>query len=127
MVKVAVCFSGTLRGFDACFPKIKTHFIEAWNIEPTYFFYGPKGKYPVEDVCKDIIFEYEDQTQQTILPVNPAGYGCPLEYFSWQWYNSKKSLRRNNCRLNIDINIQLFPQNIQNSSQIIHCRITFCR
>jgi len=92
MVKVAICFSGTLRGFDACFPKIKTHFIDAWNVEPTYFFYGPKAKYHVGDICKDIIFEYEEQTQKTILPINPAGYGCPLEYFSWQWYNSKKSL-----------------------------------
>jgi len=114
MLKAAVCFSGTLRGFNKCFAKIKTHYIEQWGVEPTYFFYGPKAAYDITDICNDIIFKYEEQNQGTVLPINRAGYTHPVEFFSWQWYNSKKSLElafnhKNSFDVFIRIRADIYP------------------
>lgn len=100
-MKVAICFSGQPRGFNLCIAKIKSHYIKPWGIMPTYYFYGPCAiNYNIADVCSGIIVEHEEQSDNTVIDINMHGYQQGKKAFSWQWYNSKKSLE---MALNSDI------------------------
>ncbi|NBO99156.1 MAG: hypothetical protein EBU90_03380 [Proteobacteria bacterium] len=86
--RVAVCFTGP-RALKLCFPKLKTHFFDQWNIEPTYFYHGPAHKdYAITDVIPNVICKIEEDSPTTVKQLKD----CPVNVsvLNWQWYNIKK-------------------------------------
>lgn len=86
--RVAVCFTG-LKALPLCFPKIVSHYIKPWRVEPTYFYYGPEPKsYKLTDVIPNINYEFEEDSEKNLKPVNNFPHSSAP--FCWQWYNIKK-------------------------------------